>query len=159
MNDSNLHGLATAVADAVADQNDEESILRRAVEVIDAFSEDFDWTGFYMVRGDHLEVGPYIGPVTQHTRIGFNRGLCGAAASQKKSIIVNDTGADSRFLACSLGTRSEIVVPLMDGDLCLGEIDIDSDQSDFFTEEHRRMLELVAVVVVRRLKEIKTIGG
>lgn len=147
--------LAADVAAAIADQPDEESVLRKAVEVIDAFSEHFDWTGFYMVRGDHLEVGPYIGPVTQHTRIGFDSGLCGAAASQKKSIVVEDTNADPRFLACSLSTRSEIVVPLMDGDNCLGEIDIDSDQPAFFTDEHRVMLEEVAAVVVSRLNEIK----
>ena len=147
--------LAARVAEAIAGQPDEESVLRRAAEVIDAFSEGFNWTGFYMVRGDHLEVGPYVGPVTQHVRIGFDSGLCGAAASQKKSIVVDDTNADPRFLACSLTTRSEIVVPLMDGDVCLGEIDIDSDRPAFFTDEDRRMLEQVAAAVVRRLKELE----
>jgi len=101
-----------------------------------------------------LEVGPYIGPVTEHTRIELNEGICGAAASQKKSVIVDDVNADSRFLACSLTTRSEIVVPLMDGQACLGEIDIDSNKPSNFTDDDRRMLEEIAAAVVDRLKQI-----
>jgi GAF domain-containing protein len=105
----------------IADLNDETSILRRAAELIDAYSDDFHWTGFYMLRDGVLEVGPYIGPVTEHTRIELNAGICGAAASQKRTVIVDDVNADPRFLACSLTTRSEIVAPLMDGDGCWGK--------------------------------------
>jgi L-methionine (R)-S-oxide reductase len=139
---------------AVADKETEKDILKAAVELIDAFSDGFNWTGFYMMRGGVLEVGPYIGPVTEHTRIELNQGICGAAASQKKTVLIDDVNSDPRFLACSLSTRSEIVVPLMDGDNCLGEIDIDSDQPSFFTEDDRLMLESVAEVVVSRLKAV-----
>ena len=146
--------LVNDVRTAIADKESETDILRAAVELIDAFSDGFNWTGFYMMRGGVLEVGPYIGPVTEHTRIELNQGICGAAASQKKTVLIDDVNADPRFLACSLSTRSEIVVPLMDGDICLGEIDIDSDQPSFFTEDDRRMLESVAEVVVSRLKAV-----
>lgn len=137
---------------AIAKANDEESILRSAVELIDAFSEDFNWTGFYMLKDGKLHVGPYIGPTTDHTVIELNKGICGAAASQRKSVIVDDVLADDRFLACSLTTRSEIVVPLMDGDTVLGEIDIDSDRPTNFTPDDREMLEKIAAVVVERLR-------
>jgi len=147
--------LIYAVKIAIASLKTEQDILRRTVELIDAFSPDFNWTGFYMMRGGVLEVGPYIGPRTEHTRIELMAGICGAAASQKKSIIVDDVNADPRFLACSLTTRSEIVVPLMDGYTCLGEIDIDSDKPSNFTDDDRRMLEEIAAVVVVRLKQIK----
>ncbi|RME30961.1 MAG: GAF domain-containing protein, partial [Candidatus Zixiibacteriota bacterium] len=64
----------------------------------------------------------------------------------------DDVQADPRFLACSLTTRSEIVVPLMDGDKVLGEIDIDSDNPANFTTADRKMLEAVAAVIVERLR-------
>jgi len=146
--------LVYAVKIAIAGLKNEQEILKKTVDLIDAFSPDFNWTGVYMLRNGVLEVGPYVGPPTEHTRIELNKGICGAAASQKKSLIVDDVNADPRFLACSLTTRSEIVVPLMDGHTCLGEIDIDSDRPSHFTEDDRLMLEEIATEVVARLKRI-----
>jgi len=139
---------------AIADKRTETDILQAAVELIDAYSDDFNWTGFYMLKGDRLEVGPYVGPETPHTTIELNAGICGAAASQKQTVIVDDVNADPRFLACSLTTRSEIVVPLMDGEAVLGEIDIDSNKPGNFTSDDRAMLEAAAAVIVERLKRI-----
>jgi GAF domain-containing protein len=139
---------------AVADRKTEREVLQSAVELINDFSEDFNWTGFYMLRDGVLEVGPYIGPETEHTRIALGQGICGAAAESKRTIVVDDVTTDSRFLACSLSTRSEIVVPLMDGDRCLGQIDVDSDRSRNFTAEDRKMLEEIAAVLVERLNRI-----
>lgn len=139
---------------AIADRKTQQEVLQSAVELIDSFSEDFNWTGFYMLRDGVLEVGPYIGPETEHTRIALGQGICGAAAEAKETIIVDDVSKDNRFLACSLTTRSEIVVPLMDGDRCLGQIDIDSDRSKNFTAEDRKMLEEIAAVVVARLNQL-----
>jgi L-methionine (R)-S-oxide reductase len=153
--DSHRRQLVDNIRIAIAGLREEEVILRTSAELIDAFSEDFNWTGFYMMRGDVLEVGPYVGPETEHTRINLNSGICGAAASQKKTVIVDDVNADPRFLACSLTTRSEIVVPLMDGATCLGEIDIDSNLPKNFTQADRRMLEGIAAVIVERLKRIR----
>ena len=135
----------------IARHESEEDVLMAAARLIDDYSSDFNWTGFYMMRGDHLEVGPYIGPETQHTVIGLDSGICGAAASRKETVVVDDVRADSRFLACSLSTRSEIVVPLMDGDICLGEIDIDSNRPANFSDADRRMLEAIASLIVERL--------
>lgn len=138
---------------AISDKYSEEDILRSAIELIDAYSDGYNWTGFYMLKNGILEVGPYVGPETPHTKIELNSGICGAAASQKKSVLVDDVNADPRFLACSITTKSEIVVPLMDGDNCLGEIDIDSNQPAFFTDDDRLMLEKIAEIVVKRLKQ------
>ncbi len=140
---------------AIADKNSETEVLQAAIELIDRFSDEFDWSGFYIMRGEVLEVGPYLGPETPHTRIELNSGICGAAASKKQSIVVDDVNADPRFLACSLTTRSEIVVPLMDGDKVLGEIDIDSNTPSYFTDDDRTMLEQVASAVVARLKVLE----
>jgi len=151
----NLRQLVDTIRTAIADKQTETDILRTAAQLIDGFSEGYNWTGFYLMRGDVLEVGPYIGPETPHARIELNQGICGAAASEKRSIVVDDTNADPRFLACAATTRSELVVPLMDGDVCLGEIDIDSNQPGFFKPEDREMLEAIARVIVQRLKEIR----
>lgn len=139
---------------AIADKKSENDVLQSAVELIDSFSDDFSWTGFYMMRNGVLEVGPYVGPPTPHTKIELSNGICGAAARSKASVIVDDVRADERFLACSLSTRSEIVVPLMDGEKVLGEIDIDSDQPANFDQQDQQMLESVAELVVNRLKAL-----
>ncbi len=139
---------------AVAQENDEAGVLKTAAELIDGFSEGYNWTGFYLMRGNHLEVGPYVGPETPHTRIELGKGICGAAATQSRTIVVDDVTSDPRFLACSLSTRSEIVVPLMDEGKCLGEIDIDSNEPSYFTKEDRAMLESIADIVVARLKQV-----
>jgi len=139
---------------AIADKKNENDVLRSAVELIDSFSEDFSWTGIYMLRNGSLEVGPYIGPPTPHTKIELSDGICGAAARSKASVIVDDVQSDERFLACSLSTRSEIVVPLMDGEKVLGEIDIDSNQPANFNQQDKQMLESVAELIVTRLKSL-----
>jgi L-methionine (R)-S-oxide reductase len=140
---------------AIADKGDEREILQAAIELIDGFNEDFNWTGFYLRKGRILEIGPYIGPETPHKTIELDTGICGAAASAGRTIIVDDVNSDPRFLACSITTKSEIVVPLMDGDNCLGEIDIDSNKPGHFTTQDKAMLEAVARTVVARLKQIR----
>ncbi|UCE25555.1 MAG: GAF domain-containing protein [Candidatus Zixiibacteriota bacterium] len=148
--------LVKQVKAAIEDKETEHDVLEAAVSLIDDFSDGYDWTGFYMMRGEALEVGPYIGPETPHTKIELDQGICGAAASQKQSIVVDDVNADPRFLACSVTTQSEIVVPLMDGNHCLGEIDIDSNQPSFFTSQDREMLEQIADVIVKKLRDIRS---
>lgn len=146
--------LADEVAKAIDNKNSEKEILETAARLIDESSDGYDWTGFYMVKNGQLEVGPYVGLETPHKTIQLGEGICGAAASLKETVLIDDVNADPRFLACSITTKSEIVVPLMDGDTCIGEIDIDSNRSAFFTDEDRRVLEEVAKVVVDRLKSI-----
>ncbi len=140
------------IQSAIADLETENDVLQYSIEMIDSFSDGYNWTGYYMIVGDHLEVGPYVGDETPHKKIELNSGICGAAASQHQSIVVDDVNDDPRFLACSITTKSEIVVPLMDGENCLGEIDIDSNRPAFFTEEDKLMLEEIAQIVVGKLK-------
>ena len=149
--------LVDTIRTSIAEKKSEKEILTTAAKLIDCFSEGFDWTGFYMMRGGILEVGPYVGPETPHKKIELSDGLCGAAAREKQSIVVDDVNADDRFLACSITTRSEIVVPLMNGDEVIGEIDIDSNEPGHFNEDDRKMLEAIAHVIVERLKEVR--GG
>ena len=89
---------------------------------------DYSWVGIYLLDGNELVLGPFEGKPSPHTRIPLGRGICGAAAAEKATIIVDDVNADPRYLACSIETKSEIVVPIMEGTEVLGEIDIDSDR-------------------------------
>jgi GAF domain-containing protein len=95
-------------------------------------------------------LGPFLGKPSPHTRIPLGRGICGAAAIEKQTIIVDDVHADPRYLACSLETKSEIVVPIMSGDRVLGEIDIDSDRPAAFNADDRALLEAVASLLAER---------
>ena len=93
---------------------------------------DYTWVGIYLLDGNELVLGPFVGKPSPHTRIPLGRGICGAAATEKPTIIVDDVNADPRYLACSIETQSEIVVPIMHGGEVLGEIDIDSDRPAAF---------------------------
>src|SRR6266571_875005 len=76
----------------------------------------YNWVGFYMLEPGAeppmLVLGHFQGGMTPHTRIPLNQGICGAAASSGHTVVVDDVNADSRYLACSLETKSEIVVPI-----------------------------------------------
>ena len=136
---------------AVAAEADVNAALDRAVSMLKERVPDYTWVGIYLLDNGELVLGPYRGKPSPHTRIPLGRGICGAAATEKATIIVDDVNADPRYLACSIETRSEIVVPIMDGDRVLGEIDIDSDRPAAFGEGDRQLLEAVAARLARRL--------
>ena len=84
---------------------------------------------------------------TQHVRIPIGAGICGLAAREKRSVIVGDVNADPRYLACFPYTRSEIVIPIFNHGKVIGEIDIDSDTPQVFTDQDQTFLELVATLL------------
>jgi len=138
-----------SVSRLAASAPDARSLLAEAVALLKRERPHYNWVGVYLLEKDELVLGPYVGKATPHTRIPLNKGICGAAASSGQTLIVDDVNSDPRYLACSLETRSEIVVPirrLTDGRV-LGEIDIDSDQPAAFTEEDRALLEGVARIL------------
>ncbi len=125
-------------------ETNKDEILKQAVRLLkDAFPK-YDWVGIYILHGEELVLHNYIGRPSPHTCIPIGQGICGAAAAERQSIIVPDVNADDRYLACSLETRSEIVVPIMDENVVYGEIDIDSDQPDAFHDGDRQLLEDMA---------------
>jgi GAF domain-containing protein len=112
----------------------------------------YNWVGFYMIDEkdkNMLELGPFKGSMTPHTRIPLNQGICGAAASTGKTVVVDDVNADSRYLACSTETKSEIVVPIFVRGEVKGELDIDSHFPAAFGSEDREMCEHAAKLVGR----------
>jgi L-methionine (R)-S-oxide reductase len=115
----------------------------------------YNWVGFYMLEPGAnppmLVLGHYRGAMTPHTRISLNQGICGAAASSGKTVVVDDVTKDPRYLACSLETKSEIVVPIFVGGNVAGELDIDSHFLAAFGADDRELVEYCAQLVGQRL--------
>ena len=151
MTDTDRDGLMTALQSAIAAAPAPESAMQQAVRLLKDAIPHYSWVGIYVIEGDELVLGPYLGKPSPHTRIPLGRGICGAAATEKATIVVDDVNADPRYLACSIETKSEIVVPIMRGDRVLGEIDIDSDQPAAFGEDDRVLLEAIAPALAQRL--------
>ena len=145
--------LITALSSAIAAAPTGESAMQQAVRLLKDAVPYYTWVGIYVVEGDELVLGPFIGKPSPHMRIPLGQGICGAAATAKATIVVDDVNADARYLACSIETKSEIVVPIMRGDAVLGEIDIDSDQAAAFGPADRALLEPVAAMLAERLEE------
>jgi GAF domain-containing protein len=139
------------VLDAIAAAPDATVAMTEAVTRLKHGLPHYTWVGIYVLDEDMLVLGPYLGKPSPHTHIPLGRGICGAAATEKATIVVDDVHADSRYLACSLETRSEIVVPIMVGDRVLGEIDIDSDRPAAFGRVDRALLEPIAAALANRL--------
>lgn len=118
--------------------------LRQVCALLQRERPHYNWVGLYFLEGNELVVGPYVGAPTPHTRIPLDQGICGAAVRERKSIIVPDVGQDPRYLACSLETKSEIVVPIEAEGRILGEIDIDSHQLNAFQAADHTLLQQIA---------------
>src|SRR5207237_8841291 len=99
-----------------------------------------------------LVLGAFEGATTPHVRIPLNQGICGAAASSGQTVIVDDVSKDPRYLACSLETKSEIVVPIFVHGRVVGELDIDSHFPAAFTAEHKDLVQHCALLVGKKLE-------
>jgi L-methionine (R)-S-oxide reductase len=117
----------------------------------------YNWVGFYMLEAGAnppmLVLGHYQGAMTVHTRISLHQGICGAAASSGKTVVVDDVKKDPRYLACSIETKSEIVVPVFMHGKVAGELDIDSHFLSAFADEDRELVEYCAQLVGKRLED------
>lgn len=128
--------------------NNVESVENRLTELCKLLSDSveyYDWVGFYFKNGDkeELKLGPYVGEPTDHTIIPFGKGICGQVAVSNENFVVPDVAAQDNYIACSITVKSEIVVPLFKNGENIGQIDIDSNTPDPFTEEDERFLEFV----------------
>ena len=119
-------------------------------KIAGALKENFaHYTGvyLYLLEGEMLVLNTYRGRPTEHTHIPVGAGICGRAVRVKETVTVDDVTADTEYIACSLETRSEIVVPILRGDRVFGEIDIDSDVPAAFSTQDQQFLEQVAQAI------------
>ena len=130
-----------------------DDYLLKAAELIQKHFPSYTWVGFYFLKDGRLHIGPYVGKPTPHTVIELNKGVCGAAVSRAETIIVDDVNSDPRYLACSLETKSEIVIPITVKGEIIGELDIDSDKLAAFNDDDRVLLEKVTELIGRKLED------
>jgi len=106
----------------------------------------YNWVGMYVVQGGMLHLGPFVGAPTEHAIIPIGRGVCGTAVATGQNQVVADVRTLANYLACSLETRSEIVVLIRDPDTnaVLGQIDADGHEVGAFDESDEALLEAVA---------------
>ena len=102
----------------------------------------FWWTGFYIVKGDELVLGPFQGPIAC-TRIAYGKGVCGSAWKRMESIIVPDVEDFPGHIACSSLSRSEIVIPLFKNGSITAVLDIDSKELSTFDKTDQFWLEKI----------------
>ncbi len=113
----------------------------------------YNWVGFYFRNGkkEELILGPYVGAPTDHTIIPFGKGICGQVAVSNKNFVVPDVSAQDNYIACSITVKAEIVIPIFVNGDNIGQIDIDSNTPDPFTEADERFLEFVCAKVAEIL--------
>ena len=123
-----------------------DEACERAVRTLRERVPHYSWVGIYLLEGEELVLGPWDGPAaTEHVRIPIGQGICGLAAREKQTVVVDDVNQDPRYLACFPSTRSEIVVPILTSQgQVLGEIDIDSDEPAAFGPDDKALLEGIA---------------
>jgi GAF domain-containing protein len=134
-----------------------EALMKGICTLLNERMLKYNWAGFYMLEPGTeppvLVLGAFVGAMTPHTRIPLNQGICGAAASSGRTIVVDDVSKDSRYLACSLETKSEIVVPIFVHGGVAGELDIDSHFAAAFAPEDQKLVQYCAEVVGKKLEQ------
>jgi L-methionine (R)-S-oxide reductase len=126
----------------------EADLIANLANVCAALKEQFKWfwVGFYLVKDDELVLGPFQGPVAC-TRIAMGKGVCGAAWQQQKTLVVPDVEAFPGHIACSSLSRSEIVVPVFNGENVVAVLDADSEELDQFDETDAQYLEQLVKIL------------
>jgi L-methionine (R)-S-oxide reductase len=132
--------------------------LANAAALVFESLPDVNWAGFYLLKGDELVVGPFQGKVAC-VRIGMGKGVCGAAAQERRTVIVPDVHQFPGHIACDNVSRSEIVVPLIRNGELVGVLDIDSPSLSRFDDEDAAGLEEVVKVLAERKRNGEAAKG
>lgn len=123
----------------------EPDVIANLANVAAALKEQFGWlwTGFYLVKGEELVLGPFQGPVAC-TRIRYGRGVCGTSWQEARTLVVPDVEKFPGHIACSSLSRSEIVVPVIRNGVVVAVLDVDSEHLEHFDQTDARYLEEIA---------------
>lgn len=142
----NLHKRVDVIIDSEISTEDR---LQKICQLLSDEVEYYNWVGFYFKNGDknELKLGPYVGAATDHTIIPYGKGICGQVAESNETFVVPDVYAQDNYLACSIETKAEIVIPIFKNGENIGQIDIDSHTIDPFTEEDIKLLDYVCLRV------------
>jgi GAF domain-containing protein len=133
-----LEALVSSESDLIANLANISAALHESMK--------FFWVGFYLVKGDELVLGPFQGPIAC-TRIRMGKGVCGTVWQEKKALIVPDVNEFPGHIACSTGSKSEIVLPAFKNNEVVMVLDVDSDQlNDFDIVDEQYLGQLMQII-------------
>ena len=147
--------LRSGVEDLVASDAPDEEVLNEVVRRVHEARPLWDWSGIYLLVGDTLVLGPRTAPA-DHSRIEIGEGVCGTAVSENRNQVVEDVREVENYLACSIHTRSELVVLIRDSGEIVGEFDIDSDTVGAFSAEDEALLEEMGALISSRVARARS---
>jgi GAF domain-containing protein len=130
----------------LAEPRQRDDTLRVICRLLKENVSYYDWVGFYLAEQPRRQLclGPFVGEPTEHTKIGFGKGICGQAAERRETYVIQDVSKESNYLPCSPKVKSEIVVPIFSKGAIVGEIDIDSYALAPFSKEDKVFLEALS---------------
>ncbi|MBE8719925.1 GAF domain-containing protein [Sphingobacterium pedocola] len=126
----------------------EDDLIANLANIAAALKEQFNffWVGFYLVKNDQLVLGPFQGPVAC-TRIRYNKGVCGTAWAEEKSLIVPNVEEFPGHIACSSLSKSEIVIPFYKNEQIIGVLDVDSSKiADFDHIDEVKLTRILSLI-------------
>jgi L-methionine (R)-S-oxide reductase len=133
-----------------------EALMTRISQRLHDQLARYNWVGFYLVdKADPgmLVVGPYVGSFSPNVRIPINKGLCGAAATARQTVVVNDVASDPRYLSGSEMVKADMVVPIMARNVLVAELDIESYFTQTFTRAEQTFAEEIALLIGKYMEK------
>ncbi len=124
----------------LSSEKDPLANISNAAAIIKGIIDDLNWSGFYLLREDELVLGPFQG-LPACNRIKLDSGVCGACATQRKPIIVDDVNKFEGHIACDSASKSELVIPIIKDEKLYGVLDLDSPSYSRFTEIEKKAFE------------------
>lgn len=143
--------LAGQASGLLADERDRIANAANFAALIWHALPAINWCGFYFFDGHELVVGPFQGRPAC-VRIALGKGVCGTAAAERKTQVVRDVNAFAGHIACDAASRSEIVVPLLDGERLIGVWDVDSPEIARFDDEDRAGMQRLCAIFMESLR-------
>ena len=137
--------------------DDLENCLNKICFLLNQNIEGYDWVGYYFhnKKNKELDLIAFSGKPTEHTKISFGKGICGQSALSNNAIIVKDVLKESNYISCNINVKSEIVVPLFNNGVNVGQIDIDSNTISQFTNNDLKFLEKINQMISNKFFKIK----
>ena len=143
------------IREAVVPPGTAHERLQHAMELINQRHAHYEWVGIYVLRGDVLHLGPYVGKSTEHTRIPVGKGVCGTAVAERADQVIEDVTKIENYIACSSSVRSEIVVLIWDEDEIIAQLDADCDEVGAFGADDEAFLHQVAAIIGSAVTEMR----
>ena len=133
----------------LSNKDDWEKKLFKICDIIKYNLKKYDWVGFYFsdLINKQLKLIAFSGEETEHTIIPFGRGVCGQVANSNKPLIIPDVKFEKNYISCNINVKSEIVVPILIDNINIGQIDVDSNTINAFSNMDKIFLEEICELV------------